>query len=344
MRLLIVIALIVSTVFPANALDITAPALETSGVLEVPEAESFGEGLMTIIKDLLPLIRPDLHEASQVCIGIICAVILCSLLRSFSPDIEKVADTVAVACIAAAVLYSMNSMIRLAENTVGEMSDYSRLLIPVMTTALAAQGAPGTSAALCAGTLAADTVVIGMIGRVLLPGVYLFLALSVAAAATGEEVLKKCRDLIRTLMIFFLKTSLSVFVAYMGISGVISGTTDAAALKVTKATISMFVPVVGGILSDAAGSVLVGVKLAKNAAGIYGIFALLTIFLEPFLLIGCHYLMLKLAAALCSVFGSKQITELVGDISSGLGLLLGMTGAVCLLLLIGVICYLRVVT
>ena len=344
MRILTIIFLLASLSMPVNALDITAPTLSASGGLEVPEAESFGEGLMMILGDMLPLIRPDIREASGVCAGIICAVILCSVLRTFAGDIDKIADTVSVVCIAGTVLYSMGSMIRLAEDTVGEMSAYGKLLIPVMTTTLAAQGAPGTSATLCAGTLVMDTVVIGAIDKLLIPGIYVFLALSVAVAATGEELLKKCRDMARSITTYFLKTSLSLFTAYMGITGVISGTTDAAALKVTKTTISMFVPVVGGILSDAAGSVLLGAKLAKNAAGVYGIFALLAIFLEPFLLIACHYLMLKLTATICLVFGSRSVTELISDISSGMGMLLGMTGAVCLLLLIGVTCYLRVVT
>ena len=331
-----------SMISPVNIFEIAPPPLTDTGALRVPEAETFGEGFMVILRDLVPLIRPDIHQATTICTGILCAAMLCSILRSVSPDIGKMADLISVVCICMAVLYSMDSMIRLAEETITQMSGYSKLLIPVMTTALAAQGAPGTSAALCTGTLVADTVVIALVSGALVPGVYIFLALSLAAAATGEEIMKKCRDLIRTLMTFFLKTSLSAFVAYMGITGVISGTTDAAALKVTKASISMFVPVVGGILSEAAGSVLVGVKLAKNAAGLYGIFALLAIFLEPFLLIGCHYFMMKLTATVCSVFGSKPVTELLGDISSGMGLLLGMTGTVCLLLLIGVICYLRV--
>ena len=132
------ITLISSAVLPANSLDITAPTLPGTGSLTVPEAESFGEGLMMIIRDLLPLLRPDIHEAMQVCSGIICAVLLCSIVRTFSSDLEKVSDIIAVACIAAAVLYSMDSMIRLAKDTVWEMSGYGKLLIPVMTTALAA--------------------------------------------------------------------------------------------------------------------------------------------------------------------------------------------------------------
>ena len=140
MRVLTVIMLIVSLVLPVKAVDITAPPLTSAGTVDVPEVESFGEGLMMIIQDLLPLIRPDLHEASRVCAGIICAVMLCSILRAFSPDTERTADVISVACIAASIFYSIGSMIRLAEDTVGEMSSYGKLLIPVMTTALAAHG------------------------------------------------------------------------------------------------------------------------------------------------------------------------------------------------------------
>ena len=119
------------------------------------------------------------------------------------------------------------------------------------------------------------------------------------------------------------------------------GTTDAAALKATKVTISSVVPVVGGILSDASEAVLVSAGLMKNAAGIYGILAVLAVFLSPFLKIGVHYLILKLTAAVCGIFGEKGLTELIGDFSTAMGLLLAMTGSECLLLLISTVCFLK---
>ena len=79
----------------------------------------------------------------------------------------------------------------------------------------------------------------------------------------------------------------------------------------------------------------------KNAAGMYGIFAVLALFLEPFLRIGVHYLMLKVTAAVCGIFGCKEMTELIGGFSEAMGLLLAMTGSVCLLLLIGTVCFLK---
>lgn len=70
-----------------------------------------------------------------------------------------------------------------------------------------------------------------------------------------------------------------------------------------------------------------------------GFWRCLPYFLQPFLKIGIHYLVWKLTAAMCSLLGSK--TELIDDFSAAMGLLLGMTGSVCLLLLISCICFLK---
>jgi len=341
MRKFTVILLLLVIVVPVSAAQIEAPEVPPSGERLMPEAESFGEGLLMIMEDLLPLIRPDLYEASKVCFGMIATAMLCSLLCSASERIKVTADIVATAAIAASMFLSVGSLVNLADYTISEMTEYGKLLLPVMTTALAAQGAAGTSTALYAGTAVVDHLISTLISSLLTPIVYLFLSVSVAAAATGEEMLKKLKDGIRSIVTWGLKTLLTVFTAYMGMTGVISGTADAAALKVTKAAMSTFVPVIGGILSESSEAVLLSVGLAKNAAGLYGIFAILAIFLEPFLLIGCHYLLLKVTAAICGVIGTKSVAGLVEDMSSGMGLLLAMTGAVCLLLLISCVCFLK---
>ena len=240
------------------------------------------------------------------------------------------------------VLFSSSrSMIHLASETVRQLNDYGKLLFPVLTAALSAQGGITTSAALYAGTAALDLLLGSFLSGALVPAVYLYLALAAANAATGEVLLKRLRDLLRSGISWCLKTVITVFSTYMSITGVVSGTTDAAALKATKVTISSAVPVVGGILSEASEAVLVGAGMMKNAAGIYGILAVLAIFLEPFLQIGLQYLMMKATAALCSVFSEGSIPGLTEDFSAAMGLLLGMTGSVCLLLLISTVCFLK---
>jgi stage III sporulation protein AE len=98
---------------------------------------------------------------------------------------------------------------------------------------------------------------------------------------------------------------------------------------------------VGGILSDASEAVLVGAGLMKNAAGTYGFIAAIAIWVTPFLQIGIRYLLLKLTAAVCEVFGVKQISALIDAFSDAMGLLLGMTSAICIILVISLTCFLK---
>lgn len=341
-KLLILMICIAMLTVPVSALDLTAPTVPDSARNFMPSSqESFGMGLLEVLRDALMYFRPDLKEASGVCLGIIVSVMLVSVIRTFPGSSQKTADLAGTIGVALLLLESAGSMIRMGIQTVTEISEYGKLLLPVLTAALAAQGGVTSSVALYSGTLIFDTVLSGLISKILAPMVYLFLALSIGVSTVGEEMLKKIQGSVKWLMTWSLKTILYVFTGYIGITGVVSGTTDAATLKAAKLTISGVVPVVGGILSDASEAVLVSAGTVKNAAGIYGMFAILAIWIGPFLKIGAHYLLLKATAALCAVFGSKQTTDLINDFSGAMGLLLGMTGSVCLMLMISTICFMK---
>lgn len=239
------------------------------------------------------------------------------------------------------MLQRTGTMIGYAADALRQICDYGKLLCPVLTTALAAQGGLTTSAALYTGTIAFITLLSILVSRLLIPLVYIFLLFSVAGSAIGEGFFRNLADGVKHLLTWLLKTLLIVFTTYMSVTGVVSGTTDAAALKTAKVTLSSVVPVVGGILSDASESVLVSMGILKNAAGIYGILAVLALFMGPFVKVGVQYLLLKGSAALCSLFGDKRISSLIGDFSTAMGLLVAMVAAGCVLILISTVCYLK---
>lgn len=341
-RFLLSILLAGLLVLPVSAVEITAPEVPQSGAAFMPgDTTSFGEGLWSLVREALANLRPDLAEASGVCLSAIVVVLLVSILETFPGNTKKTADLAGAVAISALLLQGTNSLIRLGTQTIRDLSEYGKLLLPVMTSAMAAQGGLTGSTALYTGTALFDTVLVSLIRSVLVPMIYLYLAVSATNSAVGEDILKRLAQFLKWLMVWCLKIVLYVFTGYMGITGVVSGTTDAAALKAAKLTISGVVPVVGGILSDASEAVLVSAGVVKNAAGIYGIFAILAVCIGPFLRIGTHYLMLKATAAICAIFGSKRTTELIGDFSAAMGVLLAMTGSVCLLLLISTVCFLR---
>lgn len=340
--ILLPVLVLLSIAPKASAMDIPAPSVPESGRELMPEnTESFGQGVLEILKSASAVLRPDIREASRICVSTLATVLLLSILQHLPGKTGHTGDLAGAVSITCLLLTGTHSMLSLGAQTVKELSEYGKLLLPVMTASLAAQGGVSTSAALYTGTAAFNAVLTSLISSLLIPMICIYLALAVAGSAMGEDILKQLQGLIKWVCVWCLKTILYVFTGYMGITGVVSGTTDAAALKATKLTISGMVPVVGGILSDASEAVLVSAGVVKNAAGIYGILAILSVCLGPFLRIGVHYLLLKLTGAVCDVFGPKRLSGLILDFTTAMGMLLAMTGSQCLLLLVSTVCFLR---
>lgn len=327
---------------PVRAVELTAPTVPSfAQEYMVSEPENLMDGIRQVMKEAIGHLRPDFKEAAKVCIGIAGAVMTVSLIQSVPAGNSRSVNLAGVTAVTSLFLSSAGALINLGAETVTELSEYGKLLLPVMSAALAAQGGITGSTALYTTTAIFDALLSNLIRKLLIPLLYLFLALTVGYSAVGETLLQKLRDTAKWLMTWLLKTILYVFTGFISITGVISGPTDAAALKAAKLTISGVVPVVGGILSDASEAVLVSAGVVKNAAGLYGLFAVLAIWMGPFLKIGAHYLVLRFTGAVCGIFCCKEINGLIQDFAAAMGFLLAMTGSVCLMLLISTVCFMR---
>lgn len=341
-KLLILILAAALLAVPVSAADYTAPEPPDSAQEWMPEQSvSFGKDLWQVVKKAVSALEPEFAEAATVCLAVLCAVLIASLFQQIPGNMQWVLEFVLAVAIGTTLLLRSGTLIRLASQSVTELSEYGKLLLPVMTGAMAAQGGGTSAAALYTATVAFDAVLGNLISKLLVPVVYMYLALSLAVSATGMEGVGKLRDMLKWLSGWSLKICLYLFTGFLGITGVVSGTTDAAALKVTKLSISGMVPVVGGILSDASEAVLVGAGLVKNGVGVYGLIAIVAIWIAPFLRIGAQYLLLKLTAGVCATLQFKRSADLVQSFSTAMGLLLGMTGTVSVMLLVSTVCFMR---
>lgn len=329
-------------VIPVFAMEFTAPSVPESAQPYMPDnQETFAQGLWYILKTAISKIRPDLANVSKNCFSVIAGVLLMSVLNSFSKYGENTVRLVGAVIIGILLFDPFNSLIKLSTETVKELTDYGKLLLPVMTAAMAAQGGITASAAIYTGTVFFNALLATIITKVIIPALYIYLCLSIASCAIEQDMLKKSCDFVRWITTWCLKTVLYVFTGYISITGVVSGAVDASTLKAAKMTISGVVPVVGKILSDATETILVSAEVMKNAAGVYGVFAVISICVSPFLQVGIQYLLLKLSGAVCNMFGYKPAVTLLNDFATGMGFLLAMTGSVCMLLLISLVCFLR---
>ena len=341
-KILFLICIIVLCSRPVCAMEFTAPQAPESAEKYMPEdTESFGEGLWYIIKSAIWQLQPSIAKASSVCLSLIAVVILTSVMHSFPTNTQQILSLAGTVAIGIILIQPTNAMIQLGTSTIQELHEYGKLLLPVMTAALAAQGGTTTSAALYAGTIFFDSVLSALVAHVIVPMLYVYLCLCIAKGVLFQDIIQNLRNAVKWLITWSMKTILYIFTGYISITGVISGTADAAAIKAAKLTISSAVPVVGSILSDASETILVSAGVMKSAAGIYGLLAMAAMWIGPFLQIGVQYLMLKLTAAVCSVIGGKQTVQLIQDFSGVMGMILAMIGTVSLLLLISTVCLMK---
>lgn len=328
----------------ADALDLDS--LEQAAEEYAPDMDwTMSPDLDSGLSDLLETGTASLHgvvkKALRSGLLLLTIVLLSGLAEGAACcGTGKVIQAVPVAAalaITAVAVTDANTLIGLGNEVIEKMEQFSKVLLPTVAAATAASGSPGEAAARQLAAMLFSDVLITMINRLLLPLVYAYIAACTAYAAIGNEGLKRIASTLKWVVTSILTVVLLAFVGYLTVSGVIAGTTDAITVKAAKFTVSSVVPVVGGILSDAAETVLAGAGILKNSVGVFGMLVILGMCVVPFLQLGVHYLTYKVTAALSSTVADSRVAGLIDGIGGAFGLVLGMTGACALLLLVSMV-------
>lgn len=316
--------------------ELERSAKENGGTAEY--GAGLDEGLAGLVDTGVREFDGVLRRAVRSGVLILVILLFCGLAETVHEGMGKgnaqvvsLAGTLAVTAVAVA---DINSLLGMGTGAIERMTSFANVLLPTVAAVTAATGAiTGAAARQLAAALFSDLLV-NLVNSLLIPLLYGYIAVSVARAATGEEGLERLADLLKWTVTTVLTIVTLIFVNYLTASGVVAGTADAATVKAAKFAISGAIPVVGGILSDAAETVLASAGILKGTVGVFGMLTILGICLIPLLQLAVHYLAYKLVAALSSTLGSAPVCGLVDRIGGAFGLVLGMMGVCCLLLLI----------
>ena len=307
----------------------------------VTETDGLGQGVQSILETGLDQAGSLLRHSFQTGLKLLAVVLLCGLAESAALDGKagglKAVEVAGALAVTALTVSDMNAMIGLGRETIQQMDAFAGLLLPAMATLTAATGGVTGAAVRQGVTVLFSDLLITAIDRLLVPLLYAYVAACCAQAALGNEGLKKLSALIKGAITVLLTGGLLVFVGYLTASGAIAGSADAAAVKAAKLAISRAVPVVGGILSDAAETVLAGAGVLRGTVGVVGTLVVLAICIVPFLQLAFHYLTYKGAAVLTGTVAGSGLSRLMDEIGGAFGLILGMTGSCALILLFSIV-------
>lgn len=316
--------------------------------VDVSGTEGFAEGIGAIAERMGRQAGDILRQRMRSAALILLAVLLCSAAEGFcrgagggAAPFLPMAGALSVTM---AAMGSLDSLMGMGAQTIGELSAFSKVLLPTLAAATAAAGAVTAATVQQVSTVFFADLLIGLIEQLLMPLTYLYAGALAASAMLSENRLGALAEGLKKVITWILTTALLTFTVYLSVVRVVSGSADAASLKVAKAAISGAIPVVGSILSEATETVLAGAGMLKNTVGIFGMLAILAACAHPFLHLGIQYLLYKAAAFLAAAVGAPNLCRLIDGLGGAFGLILGMTGSCAFLLLISVLSSVAAVT
>jgi len=315
---------------------------------EIASASSLEEGIASLLQTARREVGGLIRAGLSGCVKVLLVVVLCgvgegALLAAgptAGPPYVTLAGALAIVSLAAG---DLKGLMGLGVETITELEQFSKALLPALAAAAAAAGQAGSAAARQVATVFFGDLLLTLICRFLVPMTYCFVALQTADVLVDGRLEKLVAGL-KSVIAWFLRTSLLLFTGYLTLAGTVAGAVDAAAVRVTRSAISSAVPVVGGVVANAAETVLAGAAVLRNSIGIFGVLAALALCLLPFLRLAVQYLLYKAVALAAGIVGPKPLARLLDGLGSAFGLILGMTGSAAVVLLVSAISFLLVVT
>lgn len=276
--------------------------------------------------------RPVKLLAIVVGIIVLCAL-MNALKQSMAKDkLKEVFQVVSILCICAAVITPVIDCISKTGKTIFDCSNFLISFVPVLSGVMTAGGQIVTATSYQVFLFWAAELVSVIVSRTLVPFLGIYLAIAITSSMNAEFRLDKIADSLKSLICWFLGGLLTVFVGILSIQGIVASSADTVSLKATKFLISSVVPVVGGALSDALGSVQSCVKLLKTSVGAYGIIIAVMTFL-PLLIESISWLLVtKISQVVAEFLGVGGVTPVLKATSSVLGIILAII--LCFMMLI----------
>ena len=328
--------------------ELAKAAPEAAQVLD-PEEIGFGmeEGIALLWKRALTEIRGEVFSGAKsvaaIMVGVILLGVTQGVLSSGEDMVGRCITMVGALWIIAVSSGSVDGLIGQGRAAIGEVSSFSKLLLPSLAAAVAASGGLTTASVRQTATVFVSDVLLTAIDSLLLPLVYLYIGVAAAGAVLDGDMMDGIGKLLRRIVIWGLSGFLTLYTTYLTVSGAVTGAVDANTVRAAKAAVSSAVPVVGRILADAAESVLAGAGILRGMLGAFGMLAVLGICLTPFLRLLLQYLLYQGAALVCTLAGPKKLTTLLARLGEAFGLVLAMMAASALALIISLVSMLMAV-
>lgn len=292
----------------------------------------------TLLDALLEQLGQQAGGVATGCGTLLGIVVLGALAGGLRQTVREpgMADTFSVICTAAAcgaVLLPVSACVQQVCKAAEGVSVFMLSFVPAYAAVIVAGGQTALAASYSTVLLTGAECTSALTTGVVMPLLTVSLGISAVSSISEKSRVGMLGGLLAKAAGWLLTTVTGVFTALLSLQGPVAASADTLGLRAARMSVSSFVPVVGGALSEAFGTVTGCLRLLKSTLGMFGVLAAAALVVPSL----CRCVMWALALSFCrmaaEVLDVQPVTTLLSAAQSVVKTLIGVL-AVCALFLI----------
>lgn len=299
------------------------------------------KGLQALSENVSQTAGKIVQEELRMSAGLLAISLISSLATAFigagSMIGSHAVHTAAVASIILVGAQRVHSALGQVTELLENLRVFAGALLPAMTAAGTAAGNGGAALAKQSAAVIFANLMITVFVKIFLPLTYATLTLRAVGILSQNSFFARFSSFLRNTSGMLIRVSLTLYLGYLSVSGLIGSAADTLAKKTAKTALSIGIPIVGGSISEATESVFAGAAVICNVLGTFGLIALLSCAVFPLLSTGISYLSLRAAAALAQNMPDHPGREAIDAVADAVSMAFAMAAGAVVAILISVI-------
>ena len=278
----------------------------------------FGADTGSILAGLANVFLHEVVSFLPLISSIIAIAVLASILTQVRGGDKSIGDIVHFVCFGAIIVIVLGAvvkMINLTAAALGIMQGQMEIVFPLLLTMLTAVGGTVSAAVYQPAVALLTSGVAKIFSSILLPMFVFAVVFNIVSHISSSIKLTKISGFCFTLFKWIVGIVFTVFMAFLAIKGITAGSIDTVSYKTAKYSLSAYVPIVGGYLSEGLNLILASCLLIKNAIGTCGLLILFSTVVAPLVQLILFMFALKLIGAVLEPLSDSRISNFI----SGLG-------------------------
>lgn len=296
---------------------------------------SWSELIRTILKYLGNEVTANFNLLGQIIILTVISAVLSIFHQSFSSKaISNTANMIIFLVIAVLILQAFQMAVQIGIDAVDSMVSFMQALLPILLSLLISMGALTSAAIFNPLTLLIITAFSSTIKYIIFPMIFLSVVLNIITKINENFSLSRLASLFKEVSMGMLGLILILFIGGLLLQGGAAAVTDSLSLRTAKYLTGTFIPVIGGVFSDAVDLIVSCSLIIKNALNFFGMLIIIILIAFPVIKIISLIFIYKLASAIIQPVADSRLVEILNDTGNSLIMVFLVVAAVSLMFFI----------